>query len=168
MEPKIEASPFINTKCSIKAKNKLYNLPFEFDRIANKSGEEPVKMGGFWESDEGFKERVNFWTENEKRVLFNGWVCKDMQFYQEIYDKDRNIFIIFEANEYVVNYSDRKFHFPLLPETIDDFITDLRRIGIKLFWKPEIVDSFGIENISSNKKIIDYYRIIKDLNGTST
>jgi len=165
---KIEASPFIDTKGSIEAKNGLYNLSFDFSRIANKFGEIPVKMGGFWESDQAFDKRLSKWNAEEQIVLFEGWVCKDMHHYQEIYDKEKNIVITFEINEYEVNYSGRKFLFQVLPDTIDDFINDLKRIGIKLFWKQEIADIYGIDNITSNKKIIDYYALIKKLNGSGT
>lgn len=168
MSVRIEASPFIDTKGSIEAKNGLYNISFDFSRIANKYGEIPVKRGGFWESDQAYEKRLSKWNEEERTVLFEGWVCKDMHHYQEIYDKEKNIVITFEINEYEVNYSGRKFLFKVLPDTVDDFINDLKRIGIKLFWKPEIADIYGIENITSNKKIIDYYALLKELNGSST
>lgn len=164
----VEASPYLDTKGSDKAKNELYNLPFDFGRVANKTGERPEKMGGFWESNEGFLEREASWKLEELRVLFYGWSCKDMHHYQEIIHKGKNIIITFEPSVYEVNYAGKKFLFPALPETMDEFITDLKRIGIKLFWKPEIVDIYGIDNVSSNKKIIDYYALIKELNGSST
>lgn len=164
----IEASPFIDTKGSKEAKDGLYNLSFDFSRIANKHGDQPQKMGGFWESDEAFNKRLSTWNVEERTVLFQDWQCKDMHHYQEIYFKPKNIIITFESNVYEVNYSGRKFLYPTLPDTIDDFINDLKRIGIKLFWKEEIADIYGIENITSNKKIIDYYAIIKDINGSST
>jgi hypothetical protein len=162
----VEASPFIDVKHSDEsAKKELYNLPFEVSRIANKQGASiPKKMYGFWESDSAFADRLEKWNDEEKKVLFEGWSCKDMYHFQEIYDIKTNTIITFESNEYEVNYSGRKFLFPLLPDTIDDFINDLKRIGIKLFWKPEIADIYGIENVTSNKKIIDYYGILKEFN----
>jgi hypothetical protein len=161
----IEASPFIDVNHSDKWANKeLYSIPFEFTRIANRYGSSvPQKMQGFWESDNGFQDRLERWQAEEKNVLFEGWSCKDMYHFQEIYYKPTNTIITFESAEYEVNYSGRKFLFPVLPDTIDDFINDLKRIGIKLFWKQEIADIYGIDKVTSNKKIIDYYGMIKNL-----
>ena len=160
----IEASPYIDVNTNEKAKKELYALPFEISRVANKiSIERPVKMFGFWESDNAYQDRLNLWNEEEKYRLFEGWSCKDMYHFQEIYNKSTNTIITFEHTEYEVNHQGRKFLLPLLPETIDDFITDLKRIGIALFWKQEIADIYGINNITSNKKIIDYYEFVKKL-----
>lgn len=162
----LEASPYIDTIGSIKAKNELYNIGFDYKKIANPFGERPVKMDGFWESDEGFSKRLKEWEDAEQQVLFNGWVCKNLYHFQEI--RTKNVIITIETNIYEVNYGGRKFSFEVLPDTIDEFITDLKRIGIKLFWKKEIVDIYGSDNITSDKKIVDYYGIIKQLNGSGT
>lgn len=161
----IEASPYIDVvKPNEKAKNELFALPFETTRIANKiANERPVKLFGFWESDDAYLERLNKWDIEENYRLFDGWTCKDMYYFQEIYNKTTNTIITFEPTEYEINHQGRKFLIPLLPETIDDFITDLKRIGITLFWKQEIADIYGIDNITSNKKIIDYYKFVKNL-----
>ena len=161
----IEASPYIDVeKPNEKAKKELYALPFEISRIANKEGgERPVKQFGFWESDNAYQDRLAKWENEEKYRLFDDWSCKDMYHFQEIYNKKTNTIITFEHTEYEVNHQGRKFLLPLLPETIDDFITDLKRIGITLFWKQEFADIYGIESITSNKKIIDYYGYMKSL-----
>lgn len=161
----VEASPYINVNHSNeKAKKELYSLPFEVSRIANKfESEKPIKLMGFWESDNAFQERLEKWENEEKLRLFDGWSCKDMYHFTEIYNKETNTIITFEPNEYEVNHAGRKFLFPLHPETIDDFINDLKRIGIILFWKQEITDIYEIDSITSNIKIIDYYHFIKTL-----
>jgi hypothetical protein len=161
----IEASPFIDVKHSDeKVKKELYNQPFQVSKIANKHGAVvPQKLFGFWESDSVFQTRLEKWEQEEKNVLFDGWACKDMYHYQEIYNKRNNTIITFETNEYEVNHSGRKFLFPLLPDTIDDFINDLKRIGITLFWKQEIADIYGVDKVTSNEKIIDYYSMVKEL-----
>jgi hypothetical protein len=163
----LEASPYLETNGSDKAKKELYNQPFHFNRIANKTGIQPEKLGGFWESDDAFVERLAGWKLEEINVLFDGWVCKDMFHYQEIVYKNKNIIITFEPTVYEVNYLGKKFLFPVLPDTIDDFINDLKRIGIKLFWKSKIADIYGITNVTSNKKIIDYYGLMKN-NGSGS
>jgi len=167
MDVIIEASPCIDVKHTSKAKEELYHLPFEVSRIANPLGALPVKMGGFWESDQAFEKRMDKWLEAEKLVLFQGWSCKDMIQYQEIRNKTTNTVITFEPSEYEVNHLGKKFLFPVHPDTIDDFITDLKRIGVALFWKQEIADIYGVDNVTSNQKIIDYYDLINKLNGSS-
>lgn len=162
----LEASPYIDTKGSDKAKNELYTIPFDYKKIANPLGEKPVKRYGFLESDSAFADRLDEWEKAEANVLFDGWTCKDLFHFQEI--RFKNVIITLEINSYEVNYGGRKFTFQLLPDTIDDFINDLKRIGIILFWKPEIADIYGIENVTSNKKIIDYYGLLKELNGSGT
>ncbi len=166
MEILVEASPYIDTVGSSKAKSELYNIPFEFNRIGNALGEKPIKHFGFWESDNAFADRLDKWKNAEKNVLFEGWICKDMLHFQEL--RIKNISITIEPTTYEVNYSGRKFLFPQLPDTIDDFINDFKRIGIKLFWKQEIADIYGIEHVTSNKKIIDYYSLLKELHGAGS
>lgn len=166
MEIRVETSPYIDTKGSDKAKNELYNIPFDFKKISNPFGGRPVKMGGFWESDEAYSSRLIEWENAEKEVLFEEWTCKDMYHYQEI--RSKSVTVTIEPTVYEINYSGKKFSFSVLPDTIDDFINDLKRIGIKLFWKPEIVDIYGIDNITSNKKIIDYYDLLKKLDGSGS
>lgn len=169
---KIEASPFINTKLLIKVKEELYTLPFEYERIGNKEGKKPINNLGFLESDEAFYVRLKKWEVEEQKLIFEGWSCKDMQFFQELYNEEKKIFITFEVNEYQVRYAGKEFIIQSIPDTIDEFITDLKRLGIALYWKEELVDIYGIENIASNNKTIDYYGMVKaklrEIDGSST
>jgi len=158
---KIEAAPYIETKCSVKAKEELYLVPFDFNKIANKHGKKPINNLGFLESDEAFYKRLKLWKDEESSVFFEGWVCKDMQFFQEFYNEEKKIFITFEYNVYIVSYMRKELVYPTIPDTIDEFITDLKRIGIALHWKNELSDIYGIENITSKNKIVDYYGILK-------
>ncbi len=91
-----------------------------------------------------------------------------MYHFKELQNRGSKIVITIEETRYVVNYAGRKFEISILPDTLDDFINDLKRIGITLLWKPEIADIYGIESITSNKKIIDYYAILKNINGSSS
>jgi hypothetical protein len=165
----IEASPYIDVSpSSILAKEKLYNALFEFGRVANKFGSRPEKQRGFWESDQGYQNRLNQWEREERQVLFEGWICKDMFHFQELQNKSTNTIITIEPNSYVVQHEGRKFEFPVLPDTINEFITDLKRISIRLFWKEEIAEIYGIDNICGNEKVVAYLNEIKRFNGSST
>lgn len=173
----IEACPFLDVKeIDDRTREELYSRPFDVSLIANKQGSRPEKRFGFWESDNAYTDRLEKWENEEKLVIFEGWTCKDMFHFQEVYHRGKNIIITFETNEYEVNYFGRKFLFPTMPETVNDFINDMKRIGITLFWKQEIADIYGIEKVTSNKIIVDYYRLIKkigdryedNMNGSST
>jgi hypothetical protein len=164
MRNNIEVAPYIDTNCSERTKNELYKIPFDYKLIANPDGVMPIKSLGFLESNEGFEKRLSEWLIKEEKVIFEGWICKNMFQFQEI--RYNNIIITLEQNNYEVSYYNKVYNFPFLPETIDDFINDLKRIGITLFWKEKIVDIYGIENLKSSKKIIDFLSIfnrIKDL-----
>ena len=163
----IEASPFLQvSEPTEMVKKNLYNLPFSYNKIANKIGNRPEKLYGFWESDNRYAERLENWEKTEEEVLFEGWECKDMYQYQELIHRKGNVIITLEMQGYEVNTNGRKFFFPTHPETIDEFITDLKRIGITLFWKQRIADIYGIKSITANQKIIDYYGYIKEQEGS--
>lgn len=167
--PVIEASPFIRVSVSSQeVKDKLYGLSFDTSLVANRFGERPIKLYGFWESNDSYQKRLDAWQKEEDKVLFTGWLCKDMFQFKELQHRGSKIVITYNETQYEVNYSGRKFPFSVLPNTVDDFINDLKRIGITLLWKPEIADIYGIESITSNQKIIDYYRLVKEINGSST
>ena len=55
MVVKVEASPFIDTECSIKAKNELYNLSFDFSIVPIIEIFLKQKGGGLYEKDDNFK-----------------------------------------------------------------------------------------------------------------
>lgn len=167
--PVIEASPFIRVSVSNQeAKDKLFGISFDTSLVANRLGDRPIKLYGFWESDQSYEKRLDTWRVEENKVLFTGWLCKDMFQFKELQHRGSKIIITIYETKYEVNYSGRKFEFPVLPDTVDDFITDLKRIGITLLWKPEIADIYGIDSVTSNKKIIDYYRLVKEINGSSS
>lgn len=167
--PVIEASPFIRVSVSNQeAKDKLYGIPFDTSLVANRLGDRPIKLYGFWESDQSYEKRLDAWQKEQNKVLFTGWLCKDMFQFKELQHRGNKIVITYNETNYEVNYSGRKFGFSVLPDTVDDFINDLKRIGITLLWRPEIADIYGIESITSNQKIIDYYRLVKEINGSST
>lgn len=158
-----EASPYINTIANEKARKELYANYFDVPLIGNIKGAKPVKGYGFWESDEAFSDRLKEWEQNELNVLFDGWVCKDMKHFQVFTREYDDTVLTFEFSSYTVAVAGKQFLFPLLPDTIDDLITDLKRVGVKMFWKPEVLKKFTPEAVTSSKKVVEYYRIIRDM-----
>lgn len=161
---KFEASPSLHVEGNnFIARIGLYNQYFDVAKFANLKGSKPVKGAGFWESDEAFNERLKSWETHEKDVLFEGWVCKDMNHFQVIKHEEDDVVLNFELHDYSITVAGKKFTFPVLPETIDDLITDFRRIGVKLFWKENVIVNYGLNNVTSHKKVVEHYKIIRNM-----
>ena len=60
----------------------------------------------------------------------------------------------FEGNAYSFN---GVFVAPM-PRNLDEFISDMLRIGIDLRWKPEITELFEPQKVVAENTIEDYYR----------
>lgn len=162
-----EVAPYILSKSSEDAKNKLYLKTFDVSLIANIKGEKPIYKFGFIESQEAYSKRLEIWEEHEKNVIFDGWQCNDLGLFQILTNKYDNTQIeITQYSGYVVKpMKDKKIEYRhTLPERVDDFITDCRRLSIKLFWKENIMNEHG-DTITCDKddRVVDFYRIINDM-----
>ena len=151
MENDFEAAPYIQTIGDEVAKNNLYLQFFDVKHLGNLKGAMPIFGVDFHETNEAYANRLKIWKFADKEVLFDGWVVKDMKHWQFLHYGE-NVTVIFEFNTYSITAFGKEYKFSVLPDTIDDFINDCKRIGLKLFWKPEIIDKFGIEKITSEKK----------------
>jgi len=162
MKSNVEAAPFINTIGDQVIKNELYNKPFDVKHLGNKHGNMPVFGVDFHETTEGYAMRLKRWKLADREVLFDGWIVKDMQHWQVLQGIDNDVNINIEFNSYSIFLSGHEYKFPVLPDTIDDFINDCKRIGIKLFWKQEIIDKFDAVKIISKNKVVEYHKIIRE------
>jgi hypothetical protein len=160
---KFEASPSIYTNGNDPKAKTLYQQYFGVSKLGNLKGSKPVKGAGFWESDEAFNERLKDWEDHEKNVLFEGWICKDMKHFQVLHHEKDEVILNFEFDKYSITVDGKKFEFPVLPERIDDLITDFRRIGVKLFWKESVVEQYGYKAITSDTKVMEHYKIIRNM-----
>lgn len=162
---KFEAAPYIYTIGDETTKKELYAKFFEVECFANLRGEKPVKGYGFLESDNAFAERLELWQKAEDSVLFEDWTCKDMRHFHVLRNAKENIDVVFYFNShYIVTMAGKEYAHPSYPMTIDDLINDFKRLGVKLYWKESIVEKYGIENVTSFRKVIEYHKIIKDAN----
>jgi hypothetical protein len=161
MEIIVEAAPYINTVGIHGVRRDLYKSSFDASKIANVRGEKPIKRYGFFESDDAYQKRLEQWEKAETKVLFAGWECKDMLHWQKLINTKERITIEFHESNYLVDYLGKEYEFPILPDTIDDFINDCKRIGVVLFWNDSTVQKFGFENITSEEKVTAYQTILK-------
>lgn len=160
MENKLEAAPFIHTVGDVVVKNELYTKYFSVEHIGNLKGSMPICGVDFQETEGEYAKRLRDWRFADREVLFDGWVVKDMKHWHHLTSTDGQCTVLFDSKSYEIANGRKVYKFPVLPETIDDFINDCRRIGIKLFWKQEIIDKFGVEKISSTKKVVDYTKLL--------
>jgi len=158
----IEAAPYIYVDGNEQVKKELYSNYFDVSHLGNIKGERPIMGIGFWETTHGYASRLKEWEEHEKNVYFEGWTCKDMRLWQVFTNKD-GVGVVFEINSYYITIGDKEYHFPVLPETIDDLINDFKRVGVKLFWKESIVNKFGYENLNSDKRTVEYHKIMNGI-----
>lgn len=159
-----EAAPYIFTTEDTIVKKELYNKYFDVKFIGNIKGLMPLFGVDFDETEDGYAKRLREWRFADREVIFSGWIVKDMKHSKILYSPDKSITIVFEFKDYVITVDGKDYSFPVLPETIDDFINDCKRIGLKLFWKQEIIDKFGIEKVTSENKVIEYHKFLKKLN----
>lgn len=161
MQNNVEAAPFIHTIGDAVVKNELYTKYFSVEHIGNIKGQMPICGVDFHETEASYAKRLRDWRFSDREVFFEGWIIKDMKHWQHAVSGDNETSILFEFKSYEIVNRGKIYRFPVLPETIDDFINDCKRIGLKLFWKQEIIDKFGVEKISSTKKVVDYDKILR-------
>ncbi len=159
-----EAAPYIFTTEKNKVKNELYEKYFDVKHIGNLKGFMPLFGIDFDDTEEGYNKRLREWRFADREVFFDGWFVKDMKHSKVLYNQDKTITIVFEFKDYKITIDKKEYCFPVLPETIDDFINDCKRIGLKLFWKQEIIDKFGVGNVTSDTKVVEYHKFLKKLN----
>lgn len=162
MDNLVEAAPFIHTVGDAVVKDELYLKYFSIERIGNIKGTMPICGIDFQETEVSYAKRLRDWRFTDREVLFNGWIVKDMKHWHHVTNSEGSITMLFEFKTYEIANGHHVYKFPVHPETIDDFINDCKRIGLKLFWKPEIIDKFGVEKISSTKKVVDYHKLFRE------
>src|SRR5258705_4633460 len=134
MENNVEAAPFIHTVGDTGVKDGLYLKYFSVEQVGNLKGSMPICGVDFQETEIAYSKRLRDWRFADREVLFNGWIVKDMKHWQHLTSTDGETTILFEFKTYEIVNGGKVYIFPVLPETIDDFINDCKRIGVKLFW----------------------------------
>jgi hypothetical protein len=81
--------------------------------------------------------------------LFEGWERND---FTQYVSSDGTIVEITDEGEYCVNKTTLS-----LPETLDDFINDMRRMGVELYWANWIEENYEPKDFLPQNKIEGYY-----------
>ena len=160
MNQQIEVPPFIETSGDVILKKEIFGVYFDVNRVGNIKGSMPLMGVDFNETEIAYAKRLRIWRQNDHEVLFSGRTVKDMNQFQ-IAKNGNGDTIQFDFDSYTITTRGQEYVFPKHPTTVDEFITDCRRIGLKLFWKQEIIDKFGADQLSSKKSTSSYHNVLR-------
>lgn len=79
-------------------------------------------------------------NEEGINVIFDGWHGKDMSSWYKLTNEEK-ITVEFYVNHYVLNIKSKTYVL-LLPKTINDFINDMDRFEVVLYWNQWMEDNF--------------------------
>lgn len=129
----IKVVPYIQTSGSEKFKNFLA-LPFTIDMLYSIS------------------------NNKSSEILFDGWHGKNMVNWYKFTNDDK-IILEFYPMYYIItmNTSNSAKHTILLPKTIDDFINDMQRFGVQLYWTEWIDKNFEPKDYLHIDEIKPYF-----------
>jgi hypothetical protein len=100
---------------------------------------------------------------NSCETLFNGWKGKDMLSWHKFMNEEKYT-LEFYSRYYVIKKEGQTFkandsvsyRLPL-PKTINDFISDMQRFGIQLYWTVWIDNNFEPNEFLRKDEIENYY-----------
>ncbi|MFW5847813.1 MAG: hypothetical protein ACOCVF_02755 [bacterium] len=155
------AYPYILTE-NFKEYKKFLLQNFNPEQIGNLKGLKPIKFSNFLESNEQYNEKFDEWENFDSKVLFVGWIGKDMNKWYKFTNNKYNIELF--NSYYVIHNRENiicdKYVLPY-PETLNDFISDCWRCGIKLQWRKDVLEKFSSYSVYLPKvEIIDYHKMI--------
>ncbi len=130
----IEVAPYFNTVGSERFK-KFLDQPFNPNILARNNS-----------------------VEDSTTILFDGWKYKNMLSWYKFTNDDGHI-LEFYADYYIVkkkNNNDKSYTLSL-PPTINDFINDMNRLDIRLYWSDWIDINFEPKEYLHKNKIYDYF-----------
>lgn len=109
--------------------------------------------------DEKFKEFLagEFKTDM-LNDLFADWRGKDMISWKRFTNGD-DIILEFYPENYIIKKGGKEVAYELsLPKTINDFINDMRRFGVQLYWSIWIDENFEPKQYLHKDEIENYFR----------
>lgn len=130
MKTKLPVIPFIETTHQNKG---LFNQKFIPEMLGNSLGRKPMQVRGFTESNETHDGRLSKWEEQEAFLLFEGWAGKTRKWIEMKNDDGDKI--EFYAKTYKINGTELPY-----PQTVDQFITDCKRLNVNLFWHRDLIE----------------------------
>lgn len=101
----------------------------------------------------------NLYRFNEdSEVFFLDWRGVDMIGWYKLINPNCNVTIEFYIDEYKIHMG-KKIHTFMFPTTINDFISDCKRVDLKLYWDYETLDKyFELKVYALEEESKEYYK----------
>lgn len=87
--------------------------------------------------------------------IFDGWKYKDLVSWSR-YTNEDNVMLEFYIDYYVIKVKNNEFRLPI-PNTINEFIIDMYRLNINLYWLNKINWMFEPKDVLCTQDIKEYY-----------
>lgn len=88
----------------------------------------------------GLQFDFNMLNPLNERTLFDCWRCKDMGNWHRYTNDDKVVFEVY-AESYNITIKSQTYTLPT-PKTINDFISDMERLNIQLYWTKWIDENY--------------------------
>lgn len=105
---------------------------------------------------ENFKEFLNTqFNYDMLNNVFKNWTLVSNS--NDEFINDDKIIVKFEKTYYTLKISDIEYELPF-PNTINDFINDMLRFNVSLYWSDWIEEQFEPKDFLSQSEIVNYYK----------
>jgi hypothetical protein len=98
----------------------------------------------------------NITNEEGINVIFDGWHGKEMGNWLKLYNEE-NVVLEFYAGYYFIKFPKKDSQKLPLPRTINDFINDMDRFEVSLYWNQWVDDNFEPKDYLPVEEIPKYF-----------
>jgi hypothetical protein len=95
-------------------------------------------------------------SNNDSQVLFDGWEFTDEETY---FNKIGRITLNFHSTFYLAHRNDANYKLPI-PKTVDDFVNDMMRVGIEIYWSDLFDENFEPKDYLHKDEIRNYFETL--------
>jgi hypothetical protein len=89
-------------------------------------------------------------------TFFSGWRGKDMVNWHKFTNEEKIILEFYPNNHYIIKKTNGTYQIPL-PKTLNDFINDMDRFGVQLYWNENIDKQFEPKEYLHKDEIRAYF-----------
>jgi hypothetical protein len=93
---------------------------------------------------------------NTDKELFDGWIYTEEEIY---FNKIGRITLNFHSTFYLVQLNDANYKLPI-PKTIDDFVNDMMRVGVEIYWSDLVDEKFEPKDYLQKDEIRKYFETL--------
>ena len=93
---------------------------------------------------------------NTDKELFYDWIYTDEETY---FNKIGRITLNFHSTFYLVQLNDANYKLPI-PKTIDDFVNDMMRVGVEIYWSDLVDEKFEPKDYLQKDEIRKYFETL--------